>query len=83
MVRLCGLRQEDVYARSGNQALGQRIRQIILDMDAAPRRVDEIGRRLHFPEELYRTIGYADYEALDQNIVRTIIPQGTPQNSPI
>ncbi|MET4387947.1 methylisocitrate lyase [Bradyrhizobium sp. F1.4.3] len=32
--------------------------------------------------ELYRTIGYVDYEALDQNIVRTIVPEGTPQNSP-
>lgn len=33
--------------------------------------------------ELYRTIGYADYEALDATIVRTIIPVGTPQNSPL
>ncbi|OAF04711.1 hypothetical protein AYJ54_23915 [Bradyrhizobium centrolobii] len=32
--------------------------------------------------ELYRTIGYSDYEALDQSIVRTIIPEGIPQNSP-
>lgn len=32
--------------------------------------------------ELYRTIGYSDYEALDQSIVRTIVPEGTPQNSP-
>lgn len=32
--------------------------------------------------ELYRTIGYADYEALDRSIVSTIVPEGTPQNSP-
>ena len=31
--------------------------------------------------ELYRTIGYSDYEALDENIVSTIIPAGIPQNS--
>jgi methylisocitrate lyase len=29
--------------------------------------------------ELYATIGYYDYEALDASIVTTIIPQGTPQ----
>lgn len=31
--------------------------------------------------ELYRTIGYADYEALDESIVRTIIPEGMPQHA--
>lgn len=31
--------------------------------------------------ELYRTIGYSDYEALDNTIVSTIVPVGTPQNS--
>jgi methylisocitrate lyase len=29
--------------------------------------------------ELYKTIGYHDYEALDSSIVQTIIPQGMPQ----
>jgi methylisocitrate lyase len=29
--------------------------------------------------ELYRTIGYHDYEALDQSIVKTIIPEAMPQ----
>lgn len=29
--------------------------------------------------ELYATIGYHDYEALDASIVRTIVPQGMPQ----
>lgn len=29
--------------------------------------------------ELYRTIGYHDYEALDDSIVRTVVPQGMPQ----
>ena len=29
--------------------------------------------------ELYRTIGYEDYEALDESIVRTVIPEGMPQ----
>ena len=29
--------------------------------------------------ELYATIGYHDYEALDQSIVKTIIPEGMPQ----
>jgi methylisocitrate lyase len=30
--------------------------------------------------ELYDTIGLRDYEALDRSIVRTIIPDGMPQN---
>jgi methylisocitrate lyase len=30
--------------------------------------------------ELYDAIGYHDYEALDANIVKTITPQGMPQN---
>lgn len=30
--------------------------------------------------ELYETIGYADYEALDASIVKTVIPQGMPQS---
>ena len=29
--------------------------------------------------ELYATIGYHDYEALDASIVETIVPQGMPQ----
>ena len=29
--------------------------------------------------ELYATIGYHEYEALDASIVRTIVPQGMPQ----
>lgn len=29
--------------------------------------------------ELYETIGYQDYEALDASIVETIVPQGMPQ----
>ena len=31
--------------------------------------------------ELYKTIGYHDYEALDASIVETVIPQGMPQRS--
>lgn len=31
--------------------------------------------------ELYKTIGYHDYEALDASIVETIVPQGMPQRS--
>jgi methylisocitrate lyase len=31
--------------------------------------------------ELYATIGYHDYEALDASIVTTIIPQAMPQRS--
>ena len=31
--------------------------------------------------ELYKTIGYHDYEALDSSIVATVIPQGMPQPS--
>jgi methylisocitrate lyase len=30
-------------------------------------------------QELYETIGYHDFEALDASIVATIVPQGTPQ----
>jgi methylisocitrate lyase len=29
--------------------------------------------------ELYATIGYHEYEALDASIVQTVIPQGMPQ----
>ena len=32
--------------------------------------------------ELYGTTGYSDYEALDRNIVRTIVPTGIPQDLP-
>lgn len=30
--------------------------------------------------ELYRTIGYDAYEALDETIVRTVVPEGMPQD---
>ena len=36
--------------------------------------------RMQTRAELYATIGLHDYEALDDSIVRTIIPEGTPQN---
>jgi methylisocitrate lyase len=29
--------------------------------------------------ELYGTIGYHEYEALDSSIVATVVPQGMPQ----
>ncbi|HET6185089.1 MAG TPA: methylisocitrate lyase [Acetobacteraceae bacterium] len=35
--------------------------------------------RMQTRTELYATIGYHDYEALDASIVRTVIPQGMPQ----
>ena len=35
--------------------------------------------RMQTRAELYATIGYHDYEALDASIVRTVIPQGMPQ----
>jgi methylisocitrate lyase len=35
--------------------------------------------RMQTRAELYATIGYHDYEALDASIVTTIIPQGMPQ----
>ncbi len=35
--------------------------------------------RMQTRAELYATIGYHDYEALDHSIVTTIIPQGMPQ----
>jgi methylisocitrate lyase len=37
--------------------------------------------RMQTRAELYRTIGYADYEALDASIVRTIVPDGMPQEA--
>jgi methylisocitrate lyase len=33
-------------------------------------------------KELYETIKYFDYEALDASIVQTVIPQGMPQRAP-
>ncbi|MBV9785811.1 MAG: methylisocitrate lyase [Acidisphaera sp.] len=35
--------------------------------------------RMQTRTELYATIGYHDYEALDASIVRTVVPQGMPQ----
>jgi methylisocitrate lyase len=37
--------------------------------------------RMQTRAELYATIGYHDYEALDASIVTTIIPQGMPQKN--
>jgi methylisocitrate lyase len=37
--------------------------------------------RMQTRTELYRTIGYAEYESLDESIVRTIVPEGMPQSS--
>ena len=36
--------------------------------------------RMQTRSELYATIGYHDFEALDASIVETIIPQALPQN---
>jgi methylisocitrate lyase len=38
--------------------------------------------RMQTRAELYSTIGYHDYEALDASIVKTVIPQGMPQRAP-
>jgi methylisocitrate lyase len=35
--------------------------------------------RMQTRAELYKAIGYHDYEALDSSIVQTVIPQGMPQ----
>ena len=37
--------------------------------------------RMQTRAELYATIGYHDYEALDKSIVTTVVPQGMPQNA--
>ncbi len=37
--------------------------------------------RMQTRAELYQTIGYHDYEALDASIVRTVIPKGMPQRA--
>ena len=36
--------------------------------------------RMQTRAELYATIGYEKYEALDQSIIRTIVPHGMPQH---
>lgn len=36
--------------------------------------------RMQTRQELYDTIGLHDYEALDESIVRTIVPEGMPQD---
>jgi methylisocitrate lyase len=38
--------------------------------------------RMQTRAELYQTIGYADYEALDSSIIATIVPGGMPQDKP-
>jgi methylisocitrate lyase len=40
--------------------------------------VDEMQTR----KQLYETIKYFDYEALDASIVQTVIPHGMPQREP-
>jgi methylisocitrate lyase len=35
--------------------------------------------RMQTRQELYETIGYLDFEALDSTIIRTIVPDGMPQ----
>jgi methylisocitrate lyase len=42
----------------------------------AQRMIDRMQTRA----ELYATIGYEKYEALDESIIRTIVPQGMPQH---
>jgi methylisocitrate lyase len=37
--------------------------------------------RMQTRAELYATIGYHEYEALDASIVTTIIPEGMPQRA--
>ena len=37
--------------------------------------------RMQTRAELYDTIGYEDYEALDASIVKTVVPQGMPQEA--
>jgi methylisocitrate lyase len=37
--------------------------------------------RMQTRAELYATIGYHDYEALDASIVTTVIPQAMPQRA--
>ncbi len=37
--------------------------------------------RMQTRAELYATIGYQDYEALDASIVRTVVPTGMPQRA--
>jgi methylisocitrate lyase len=37
--------------------------------------------RMQTRTQLYATIGYHNYEALDASIVKTIVPQGMPQRS--
>jgi methylisocitrate lyase len=37
--------------------------------------------RMQTRAELYATISYADYEAQDASIVRTVVPKGMPQRT--
>lgn len=37
--------------------------------------------RMQTRAELYATIGYEDYEALDASLIKTVIPQGMPQRT--
>jgi methylisocitrate lyase len=54
------------------------------DLYAALKRDDGtqgVVDRMQTRAELYATIGYHDYEALDSSIVTTVIPQAMPQRS--
>ena len=35
--------------------------------------------RMQTRAQLYETIGYHDYEALDATLIRTVVPEGMPQ----
>jgi methylisocitrate lyase len=37
--------------------------------------------RMQSRQELYDTIRYHDYEALDASLVQTVVPQGMPQRA--
>ena len=52
--------------------------------DAAIRRdggTQGMLERMQTRAELYAAIGYHDYEALDASIVKTVVPQGMPQEA--
>jgi methylisocitrate lyase len=43
------------------------------------RRHAEAARPMQTRAQLYETIGYHDYEALDASLVKTVVPEGMPQ----
>ena len=66
------------FSSSGTVDFDEQLYAAIARDGGAQNMVDRMQTRT----ELYATIDYAGYEALDRSIVETVVPQGMPQREP-